>query len=214
MLGFARATVTQAEQQVSLTYDQNVTPNTDYAVFLLARDDHSNVQPTFTVIFVHTDDNIPPSWVQRVVEPQATSAALTVRLDEPAIVYAYWGLSTVFTACPTQEQVRYCVLIYYRNCVWAAACGSIGLARALENMHNRLVCGCACPMCTSCHCWLQQPCSPLRVQMFDIVYNSETTFFASFLVPNTDPFTFQLLTLADSTTYRLCLIAQDTTSFR
>lgn len=67
VLGYTRASVGAANQLVTLTYNQGVAPNTDYIVFLLARDDHSNVQDDFTVVFVHTDDNIPPNWVQHSV---------------------------------------------------------------------------------------------------------------------------------------------------
>ena len=40
------------------------TPYSDYLVFLLAADDALNVQPFFTPVAVHTDDNQPPEWVR------------------------------------------------------------------------------------------------------------------------------------------------------
>jgi hypothetical protein len=101
--------VPAAGANATFTFDQGLTPNTDYVVRLIARDAAGNCQPAFTDVAVHTADNVPPvTLTLRAANVTGTTAELHLQLDEPGVAYF---LATSLdpggepAACPTAAQV-------------------------------------------------------------------------------------------------------------
>ena len=80
IIGGQTATAPEPGHTAVLTYSEGVTPNTDYVVWLLARDDSGNLQPYYTATLVHTDDNIPPTFITYNATGAAASCVFAMLL--------------------------------------------------------------------------------------------------------------------------------------
>ena len=52
------------------------------------------------------------------------------------------------------------------------------------------------------------------MQMFDIIFDPELASFTTFFLPSSQLQSFMLTNLTDAAVYRVCLIAEDLTTFR
>jgi hypothetical protein len=98
---------TAANAGVQFTFDQGLTPNTDYSVAFIARDTAGNCQPAYTQVAIHTADNIPPTTVTlAVANITGTTAELQLQLDEPGTAFfAVLPANASSGACPPAADV-------------------------------------------------------------------------------------------------------------
>ncbi|GAX72759.1 hypothetical protein CEUSTIGMA_g215.t1 [Chlamydomonas eustigma] len=94
-----------APYQCQLTFLDGLTSNTNYLVYLLAKDTTANIQQNFTVLLLHTDDNNPPQWLDYGVIASGFSANFSVLLNKPCIVSYQYGLTSELSSCPVVEQI-------------------------------------------------------------------------------------------------------------
>jgi hypothetical protein len=96
-----------AGANVTFSFAQGLTPNTDYIVTLIARDATGNCQQQFTTVGVHTADNIPPvTLALDVTNVTGTSAELHLQLDEPGTaLFVVDAASSSGGLCPSADEM-------------------------------------------------------------------------------------------------------------